>query len=130
MPPSPAHVSLTFGLMDGSDVRACDRSDTMVVPACRPSARRLAVALVALVALCAATATVIVSAALPPAVPYTIRTSTGAELVDIANPQFNFSRHGWRGEHAARKNTRRSCTALMATRIDGAGSSADGEPLL
>ena len=54
--------------------------------------RLLAVA-VLLVALCASAV-----AALQPAAPYTIRTQTDAQLVDVADPLLNFTRHGWRSQ--------------------------------
>jgi hypothetical protein len=73
----------------------------MAASACRPSTGRLATgaqrplllpataALVALLALCCATA---VSAAAP----YTITTVPASQLVDV--DQFNFTRHDWRSE--------------------------------
>jgi hypothetical protein len=59
--------------------------------------RLLAVA-VLVVALCATAA-----AALQPAAPYTIRTSTDAQLVDVDDPLLNFTRHEWRSESAAQR---------------------------
>ena len=77
--------------------------DSMAASACRPSTRRLATgaqrplllpaaaALLALLALCCASA---VSAAAP----YTITTVPESQLVDVDNPLFNFTRHGWNSE--------------------------------
>ena len=47
-------------------------------------------------ALFALAATAAAAAIIPTADPYTIRTSTDAQLVDVDDPIFNFTRHGWR----------------------------------
>jgi hypothetical protein len=56
-----------------------------------PLVLALALALFAL----AATA---VAAAAPTAAPYTIRTSTGVDLVNVTDPLLNFTRHGWKSQ--------------------------------
>ena len=84
----------------------CDQSASASVrrPATATSHQLLLQMMAVSVALLALGATAVAAAIIPTADPYTIHTQTGAELVDVDDPLFNFTRHGWRGERAAQRS--------------------------